>query len=223
MTLNKKTLIAVAFLAAFGAAHASKGGEGNNTGCNGQGNANSPCAGTPGPTGPQGPKGDTGAQGPKGDTGAPGANGRDGTNGRDGKDGVATAGKDGAEGKPGASITGATGATGAAGRDATLPADIVTQSQLSSATQQLSERIEANDKRASAGTAAAIGIASIPQAVDVDSAVVGAGAGYYRGESGLAVGMSWRNKAGDWISKAAVTVDSRGSAGLGVGAAFSWR
>jgi hypothetical protein len=43
----KKTILVLAILIAT-AAHATPGGEGNNTGCNGVGNANSPCAGSPG-------------------------------------------------------------------------------------------------------------------------------------------------------------------------------
>jgi autotransporter adhesin len=200
-------------------AHATPGnggGEGNNTGCNGQGNANSPCGGTTTP--PQNPP-PVLVPGPKGEKGDKG----DSVKGDKGDPGDSVAGEPGAEGKPGASIVGPTGATGAAGKDATLPADIVTQGQLNSATQQLGERIEANDKRASAGIASVLGVASIPQTVDPDSVSIGAGAGYYRGETGVALGASWRNKAGDWIGKAAVTVDSRGSAGVGVGAAFSWK
>lgn len=41
----KRVLLALALFTAF-AASATPGGEGNNTGCNGVGNANSPCAGT---------------------------------------------------------------------------------------------------------------------------------------------------------------------------------
>lgn len=40
-----KLAIAAALLVATGSAFATKGGEGNNTGCNGQGNPNSPCQG----------------------------------------------------------------------------------------------------------------------------------------------------------------------------------
>ena len=202
--MNKTTsfvlsaLFVGAITGASGHAFADKGGEGNNTGCNGVGNANSPCAGNPGTPGATGP------QGPKGDTGAPGRDGSNGTNGA-----------------PGAA--GAQGKTGVPGRDAVLPWDIVMQGQLNAATQKLSQRIDDVDRNASAGTATAIGIASIPQAVDRDSKVVGAGAGYYRGESGLAVGMSWRSKDGDWISKAAVTVDTRGAAGVGAGVAYQWK
>jgi hypothetical protein len=40
-----KTIIMIALLALAGNAYAVQGGEGNNTGCNGQGNPNSPCEG----------------------------------------------------------------------------------------------------------------------------------------------------------------------------------
>jgi hypothetical protein len=42
----KHLIISVALVAIAGLAHATPGGEGNNTGCNGVGNANSPCTGT---------------------------------------------------------------------------------------------------------------------------------------------------------------------------------
>jgi hypothetical protein len=53
----KRTFLALALFTAF-AANATPGGEGNNTGCNGVGNANSPCAGSP--TGGQGGQGGAG-------------------------------------------------------------------------------------------------------------------------------------------------------------------
>lgn len=50
--------------------YATSGGEGNNTGCNGRGNPNSPCEGTPGAGG----QGGTGGQGGSGGAGGRGGN-----------------------------------------------------------------------------------------------------------------------------------------------------
>lgn len=207
-------------------------------------------AGPAGPQGPQGPKGDTGAQGPKGDTGATGAqgpkgdkgdpgvagkDGKDGTNGLNGKDGAAGAagsngkdgatgaagsdGKDGAQGTAGA--TGATGATGAAGKDA--PQDAVTAPQLASAVSTLNARIDTVERNAYAGTAGAIAAASIPQAPEPGTKIIGAGVGAYRGQAALAVGMSWRSDSGKWISKASLSADTRGGLGVGAGVAYVWK
>ena len=49
MKKTKSILILAALLALSAPAWAGQGGEGNNTGCNGVGNANSPCAGSGGP------------------------------------------------------------------------------------------------------------------------------------------------------------------------------
>lgn len=196
-------LLVGAISGASGLAFAAKGGESGNVNCNGQGNANSPCAGTTPPE--TTPPVVTPVPGPQGQPGAPG---------RDGKDGETVVGPAGAEGKPG--VPGAT-------TYPPLPSDIVTQGQINSATQSLREQIQSTDKRASAGTAAAIGFASIPQTVEPGSSGIGAGAGCYRSECGLAIGISHRTQGGDWHIKGAVTVDSRGGAGLGVGALRTWR
>lgn len=212
-TFFLSAFISLTLTAASAAAFAAKGGEGNNTGCNGVGNANSPCAGSGGTTpptttppettppvvtpvpGPQGPKGDAGEsiQGPRGEPG-----------------------------KNGESIVGATGATGAAGRDAVLPADIVTQGQLNSATQSLREQIDRNSKQASAGTAGALAAASIPQSPEAGKAVIGAGAGAYRSAAAMALGVSYRSTDGKTTSKLFGTVDSQGGAGFGIGAAIQF-
>jgi autotransporter adhesin len=87
----------------------------------------------------------------------------------------------------------------------------------------LQSQIERNDKRASAGNAGAIAFASIPQVIETGTSGVGAGTGCYRGECGLAIGASYRTKDGKWILKGGATVDTRGGAGVGAGALFTWK
>lgn len=217
--IMKAAILAVALAASLNV-YATVGNNGGGNGGCGVGQQTNGCGSSPVP-GPQGPKGDTGAtgpQGPKGDTGATGATGAAGTNGMngiDGKDGAQ--GVAGADGKPGLNgLNGQNGADGQDGKDA--PQDAVTAAQL----QDANNRIETVKHRAYAGVAGAMATASIPQAPDAGTKIVGAGLATFRGEAALAVGMSYRSKNGKMITKAAFSVDGRGGAGASVGAAFLW-
>jgi len=230
MKIYRSVSLLVAALLIAAAAHATPGGEGGNTGCNGQGNPNSPCAGTPATP----PILIPGPQGPQGVPGTPGTPGKDGINGTNGTNG--TNGRDGATGATGASIAGRDGVDGKDGKDAPAPVvrdgkdgekgekgesanEFATAAQLNA----LRNETASIGRNSYAGTAGAIAIGSIPQAPEPGTKIIGAGAGYFRNEGALAVGMSWRSDSGKVISKASASVDTRGALGLGVGVAYVWK
>ncbi len=217
----KKAIFALSLIAIATSAMATDGNNGSGAGGCGVGQQTNGCGGgdvvyIPGPIGPQG------IPGVDGKDGKDGANGTNGTNGVDGKDGIGIAGADGKDGKDGIGKDGANGKDGLDGKDATVP-NAATTSQLAAANKSLREEIRQQGRNAYAGTASATAIASIPQAPEPGTKIIGAGAGYFRGESALALGMSYRSESGKWISKASVGVDSRGSGAVGVGAAFVWK
>ena len=172
-------ILAAALMLAVSSAHATPGGEGNNTGCNGVGNPNSPCGGggsttpVPGPAGPQGPQGE---QGPKGDAGTDGAKGEQGV----------------------------------AGRDATVP-NAVAQEQL-----------RAVQRENNAGVAAAMAVGFLPQSPEGGKRMVGASVATYAGEQALAVGGSYLSQDRKWVSKAGVSIGTRGSVGAAVAVGYSF-
>ena len=139
-----------------------------------------------------------GPQGPKGDTGAPGKDAQPSTVIKE---------------VPG--LPGRDGERGPAGRDG-KDADMAAVNAQAYA---LHLENESNARNAYAGTASAIAAASIPQAPEPGTKVIGAGAGYFRNQGALAVGISWRSESGRWITKASASVDTRGAVGVGVGVA----
>lgn len=200
--------------------------------------------GAQGAQGIQGVKGDTGAAGSNGTNGTNGTNGKDGTNGTNGKDGTnGEAGAAGTNGSDGQSayeaaqaagfkgtkdqwLASLQGAPGADGRSAAAvdTSNLVTQDQLASTTAQLNGRmdqmqnqIEKNDKRAMAGTSAAIAFASMPQVREAGKTAMTAGVGSYGGEAGLAIGVTGANQAGNIVWKAGITAGSRSQVGFGAG------
>lgn len=160
---------------------------------NGQHTGNPHCTQVPPP-----PVIVAGPQGPKGDTGAPG------------KDGQSTTVIKEVPGLPGRD--GERGPAGRDGKDADMAA-------VNAQAYALHLENESNARNAYAGTASAIAAASIPQAPEPGTKVIGAGAGYFRNQGALAVGISWRSESGRWITKASASVDTRGAVGVGVGVA----
>jgi hypothetical protein len=219
-SMNKTTKVLAILAAAFAfAAHATPGNNGGGNGGCGNGQTTNGCPGTvtpppvliPGPMGPQGPQGIPG-ESIKGDPGAPG------------KDGESIAGRDGTDGKDGVSIAGKDGS------DATVPVDVVREAALNDATQKLNGRLDAmqgqidrNDRRAAAGVSAAIAFASMPQTIEPGSVSLAVGVGSYDSEAGAAFGVSGRDVSGSFTWKAGVTIGSRGTAGVGAGAAWRFK
>lgn len=78
------------------------------------------------------------------------------------------------------------------------------------------------DDRASAGVAAAMAVAGLPQPYEAGRSMAAVAAGSYNGESGVAVGISGVSDGGRWIYKVAGTTNSRGEGGVSVGAGIQW-
>jgi autotransporter adhesin len=76
--------------------------------------------------------------------------------------------------------------------------------------------------RANAGIASAIAAASLPQPYAPNQSSLGVGLGSFRGEAGIAVGLSKISESGRFILKANVSSDTRGDFGAGVGAGIVW-
>ncbi|MFC4727010.1 YadA-like family protein [Coralloluteibacterium thermophilus] len=76
--------------------------------------------------------------------------------------------------------------------------------------------------RANAGIAAAVAMASLPQAYQPNQNSMAVAAGSYHGESGFAVGMSRISEDGRWIYKVNASTNTRGDGSVGVGAALVW-
>ncbi|WP_312709007.1 YadA-like family protein [Stenotrophomonas sp.] len=78
------------------------------------------------------------------------------------------------------------------------------------------------DSRASAGVASAMATASLPQPSEAGRNMASFAAGSYNGESGVAVGISGVSEGGRWIYKFSGSTNSRGEAGVAVGAGIQW-
>lgn len=75
---------------------------------------------------------------------------------------------------------------------------------------------------ANAGVAQAIATAGLPQAYLPGKNMVAVGGGYYKGETGYAIGFSTISDSGNWIIKATGSGNSRGNFGASIGAGYQW-
>lgn len=78
------------------------------------------------------------------------------------------------------------------------------------------------DNRASAGIASAMATAALPQPSEAGRSMASVAAGSYNGESDVAVGISGVSEGGRWIYKFSGSTNSRGEAGVAVGAGIQW-
>lgn len=76
--------------------------------------------------------------------------------------------------------------------------------------------------RANAGIASAMAMASLPQAYQPNQSAATIALGSFHGETGVAVGMSTISESGRYLLKVNATTNSRGDAGVGVGAGLVW-
>ena len=106
--------------------------------------------------------------------------------------------------------------------DGTAPTDAVNVRQLNGAIDSVRDEMSQNRKDANAGTASAIAIASLPQAVLPGERVVTMGAGTYGGQSAVAVGISAATDK--WLVKGSMSkpVSRHGAFGAGVGVGYRW-
>ncbi|CAM5201037.1 Autotransporter adhesin NhhA [Castellaniella defragrans] len=86
----------------------------------------------------------------------------------------------------------------------------------------MQNEINRNDRIASAGIAAAIATAGLPQAYLPGKSMVSIGGGTWRGESGYALGLSRVTDNGNWVVKATASGSSRGDYGGSVGVGYQW-
>jgi autotransporter adhesin len=76
--------------------------------------------------------------------------------------------------------------------------------------------------RANAGVAAAMAMAGLPQAYQPNQNGAAIAFGSFHGQGGVAVGLSTITESGRWVYKLNFSDDSRGDAGVSVGAAMVW-
>ena len=87
----------------------------------------------------------------------------------------------------------------------------------------LKRDVEQNRKHASAGVAGVAAMANIPQVSQGANFSIGAGAGNYDGEQGLAVGASARfGAAGNVVTKFSVSATTQSDFVSGVGVSYEW-
>ncbi|MDR6418809.1 autotransporter adhesin [Paraburkholderia phenoliruptrix] len=106
--------------------------------------------------------------------------------------------------------------------DGTAPTDAVNVRQLNSAVNSVRDDMQKYRRDANAGSASAIAMANLPQAVLPGEKVVAMGAGTYGGQSAMAVGLSIATAK--WMVKGSVTtgVSGHGSVGAGAGVGYRW-
>ncbi|SAK97621.1 hypothetical protein AWB79_07495 [Caballeronia hypogeia] len=75
---------------------------------------------------------------------------------------------------------------------------------------------------ASGGTAAAMAIAGLPQAVQYGRNLVGVSGATYDGQSAVALGVSRVSGSGRWVFKGSASTNTRGYYGVAVGAGMHW-
>ncbi|WP_322089619.1 YadA-like family protein [Burkholderia sp. BCC1999] len=78
------------------------------------------------------------------------------------------------------------------------------------------------DHRLTAGVAAAMAMAGLPQAYLPGKSMIALGGGAWRGESGVALGLSTVSDNGNWVLKGSASSTSRGDLGASVGVGYQW-
>ncbi|WP_436226854.1 YadA family autotransporter adhesin, partial [Caballeronia sp. LjRoot29] len=95
-------------------------------------------------------------------------------------------------------------------------------STLKSANDYTDSQTEGARRDAYAGTAAALAVAGLPQAVLPGRGMVALGGGTYGGQSAVAIGISQLSENGIWAYKVSGTTSTRGQFGVSVGAGMHW-
>lgn len=86
----------------------------------------------------------------------------------------------------------------------------------------VNHRINKLDKENKAGIAAAMAMASMPQAYAPGKSMVSLGVGNFQSESAISVGASVVAPEGKWVYKASGSFDSNSNIGLAAGAGYQW-
>ncbi|PFH30315.1 YadA-like family protein [Burkholderia sp. JKS000303] len=82
--------------------------------------------------------------------------------------------------------------------------------------------MQSMDHRLTAGVATAMAMAGLPQAYLPGRSMVAIGGGTWRGESGVALGLSTVSDNGNWVVKGSASSTSRGDVGASVGVGYQW-
>ena len=93
---------------------------------------------------------------------------------------------------------------------------------LSQANRYTDDQIRSARRDSYGGTASAMAMAGLPQAVLPGRGMVAMAGGTYAGQSALALGVSQLSETGKWVYKVQGTTDSRGQFGAAVGAGMHW-
>nr|WP_246290932.1 YadA-like family protein [Paraburkholderia fynbosensis] len=93
---------------------------------------------------------------------------------------------------------------------------------LSQANRYTDDQIRSARRDGYGGTAAALAIAGLPQAVIPGRGMFAMAGGTYGGQSALAIGMSQLSEKGTWAYKLQASTDSRGEFGASIGAGVHW-
>ncbi|SOZ64435.1 hypothetical protein CBM2615_B150112 [Cupriavidus taiwanensis] len=86
----------------------------------------------------------------------------------------------------------------------------------------LNNKVDGVKRDANAGSASAMAVAGLPQAVLPGKGMVAMAGSTYGGESALALGVSKLSDSGKWVFKGGVTTNTRGNVGATIGAGFHW-
>ncbi|WJI17409.1 YadA-like family protein [Pseudoxanthomonas winnipegensis] len=78
------------------------------------------------------------------------------------------------------------------------------------------------DNRAMAGVASAMAVAGLPQPYEAGRSMASMAVSGYDGEAGVALGVSAISEGGRWIYRLSGTTNTRGDAGVTVGAGIQW-
>jgi autotransporter adhesin len=87
---------------------------------------------------------------------------------------------------------------------------------------QLHHELKEQDNTLSAGIAGAMAMANLPRSIVAGSSMTSVGVGNYRGESALAVGVSYVSDSGRWSSNFMGTANTRSDMGVALGVGYQW-
>ena len=93
---------------------------------------------------------------------------------------------------------------------------------VSQANSYTDDQIRSARRDAYGGTASALAVAGLPQAVLPGHGMVAMAGGTYGGQSAMAIGVSQLSETGKWVYKVQGTTDSRGQFGASIGAGMHW-
>ncbi|MEP9320421.1 YadA-like family protein [Pseudomonas sp. LABIM340] len=86
----------------------------------------------------------------------------------------------------------------------------------------LKHDLNKQDDILSAGIAGALAAATLPQPYQPGASMASVGAGNYRGQQALAIGVSRISDNGKWVTKLSVNTDTQGEFGASVGVGYQW-